>query len=65
MPTEKEREAAAAALGRALGPPDGCSRWAPGYLDKVQWPHDYSEPERKVLRNAAILALEAAESARS
>lgn len=63
--SEAEIEAAAAVLGKHLGPLDGESRWCPGYLDKVQWPKDYSEQERTLLRSAAIVALEAAARVRA
>jgi hypothetical protein len=58
-PTKAEIEAAAAALGKHLGPLDGCSRWSPGYLDKVRWPHDYTEKERSIIRSAVIVMFEA------
>lgn len=57
---EADIEAAAAALGKHLGPLDGASRWAPGYLDKVEWPKDYTERERAIIRSAVTVVLEAA-----
>jgi hypothetical protein len=62
---EVEIEAAAAALGKCIGPPDGCSRWAPHYLDKIRWPQDYTENERSLLRSAAIAMFEAIERFRA
>jgi|SRR5215831_1358719 len=63
--TEAKIEAAAAALGKHLGPLDGCSRWSPDYLDKVKWPQDYSEQEQAALRSAVIAAFEAAAQSRA
>lgn len=60
--TKKQVEAAAAAIGVTLGPPNG-NVWSEGFRDKVKWPDDYSEQERSALRFAAAAALYSAMNA--